>query len=203
VKNIKCNGAHTTFHIAIWFPPLTTEIRLQRFPDQEPTVDIQTVDDACICSSLHIQGAVMHKSYHRCPVHNDTMEHNRTRRNIVTGHLVHRKQNTPQPVEDSCICSSVHIHGNLVNVRYSHRCPIHNDTMEHDCTRSNIVTGCGFINLVQCNELPLMTCTSTSWRHSHRFCKAELPHADIILLHLLVNTLSWSSHVNSLLVSIL
>jgi len=145
-------------HIEFRFPPLTTEIRQQRFPEQVQTVDSLTVDDTCICSS----GAVMHKYYHRCPVHNDTMEHNRTRRNIVTGHLVHRKRNTPQPVEYSCICSSVHIHGNLVNVRYSHRCPIHNDMMEHDCTRRNIVTGCGFINLVQCNELPLMTCTSTS-----------------------------------------
>jgi len=144
VQNIKWS-THTMIHkYCIWFPPLTTEIRLQRFPDQEQTVDIQTVDDACICSSLHIQGgAVMHKYYHRCPVHNDTMENNRTRRNIVTGHPVHRKKNTPQPVEDLCICSSVHIHGNLVNVRCSHRCPIHNDTMEHDCTRRNIVTGCG------------------------------------------------------------
>jgi len=139
----------------------------------------QPVEDSCICSSLHIQGAVMHKSYHRCPVHNDTMEHNRTRRNIVTGHLVHRKRNTPQPVKDSCICSSVNIHGNLVNVRYSHRCPIHNDTMEHNCTRRNIVTGCGFINLVQSNELSLMACTPQPVEDIHisspQHIQAELP----------------------------
>ena len=120
--------------------------------------NVRTVDDACICSSLHIQGAAMHKCYHRCPVHNDTMEHNRSRRNIVPGHLVQRRRTTPhpQPVEDPCICSSLHVHGNLVNERYSHCCPIHNDTMEHDCTRRNIVTGCGNVNSVQCNELPLM-----------------------------------------------
>jgi len=168
----------------IWFPPLTTEIRLQRFPDQEQTVDIQTVDDACICSSLHIQGTVMHKYYHRCPVHNDTMENNRTRRNIVTGHPVHRKKNTPQPVEDLCICSSVHIHGNLVNVRCSHRCPIHNDTMEHDCTRRNIVTGCGNTIVAWSDELPSKACTLWPFE----FEEAAVFHCTCIQAELLLIT---------------
>ena len=121
----------------------------------------------------------MHKYYHKCPVHNDTMEHNRSRRNTVTGHLVQRKHTPPhpQPVEDSCICSSLHVHGNLVNVRYSHRCPLHNDTMEHDCTRRNIVTGRGNVNSVQSDELPLyMThLHEDAHRYSPQNVEAELP----------------------------
>ena len=45
----------------------------------------QSAEDACICSTLHIQGNSVHKHYNRCPVHNDTEEHNCTRRNIVIG----------------------------------------------------------------------------------------------------------------------
>ena len=63
-----------------------------------------------------------------------------------------RQLDTPQAVEDQCICSSLHIHGNLVNVCYYHRCPVHNDTMEHDCTHFNTVTGQS--NFVRFGELP-------------------------------------------------
>ena len=62
----------------------------------------------------------------------------------------------PQPVEDWCVCSSLHVHGNSVNVCYYHRCPVHNDTMEHDCTHDNIVTGQA--NFVQVDKLPETNC---------------------------------------------
>jgi len=45
----------------------------------------EPVKDACVCSTLHIQGGSVHKHYNRCPVHNDTEEHNCTRRNTVIG----------------------------------------------------------------------------------------------------------------------
>ena len=41
---------------------------------------------------------------------------------------------TAKRVEDACICSSLLVQGNRVNVRYYHRCPVHNDTLEHNCT---------------------------------------------------------------------
>ena len=59
---------------------------------------------------------------------------------------------TAKRVEDTCICSSLHVQGNRVNVRYYHRCPVHNDTMEHDCTHNHIVTGQS--NFVKFRELP-------------------------------------------------
>ena len=59
---------------------------------------------------------------------------------------------TAKRVEDTCICSSLHVQGNRVNVRYYHHCPVHNDTLEHNCTHNNIVTGQS--NFVQFNELP-------------------------------------------------
>ena len=91
---------------------------------------------------------------HRCPLHNDTLEHDCTTKNIVPGLIVpgDGQLDTPQAVEDWCICSSLHIHGNSVNVRYYHRCPVHNDTLEHNCTHNNIVTGQS--NFVQFGELP-------------------------------------------------
>ena len=91
---------------------------------------------------------------HRCPLHNDTMEHDCTSKNIVLGLIVSSegRLDTPQAVEDRCICSSLHIHGNSVNVRYYHRCPLHNDTLEHDCTHNNIATGQS--NFVQFGEMP-------------------------------------------------
>ena len=82
------------------------------------------------------------------------MEHDCTTKNIVPGLIVpgDGRLDTPQAVEDRCICSSLHIHGNSVNVRYYHRCPLHNDTLEHNCTHNNIVTGQS--NFVQFGELP-------------------------------------------------
>ena len=82
------------------------------------------------------------------------MEHDCTSKNIVPGLIVpgDGRLDTPQAVEDRCICSSLHIHGNSVNVRYYHRCPLHNDTLEHNCTHNNIVTGQS--NFVQFGELP-------------------------------------------------
>ena len=112
------------------------------------------VEDACICSSLHVQGTFTYTDSHRCPLHNDTLEHDCTSKNIVPGLIVSSDGGleTPCAVEDWCICSSLHIHGNLVNVRYYHRCPVHNDTMEHDCTHFNTVTGQS--NLVKFGETP-------------------------------------------------
>ena len=123
--------------------------------EQSETIH-RRVDDACICSSLHVQGRFKYsKYYHRCPLHNDTMEHNCTTTNIVPGLIVPSdgQLDTPQPVEDRCICSSLHVHGSSVNVRYYHHCPVHNNTVEHDCTQDNIVTGQS--NFVQFNKLPL------------------------------------------------
>ena len=108
----------------------------------------------CNCSSLHVQGMFTYTDSHRCLLHNDTMEHDCTSKNIVPGLIVSNdgQLDTPHVVEDWCICSSLHVHGNSVNVRYYHRCPVHNDTMEHDCTHNNIVTGQS--NFVRFGELP-------------------------------------------------
>ena len=115
------------------------------------------VEDACICSSLHVQGTFTYTDTHRCPLHNDTMEHDCTSKNIVPGLIVPSdgQLNTPQAVEDRCICSSLHIHGNSVDVCFYHHCPVHNDTLEHDRTHFNIVTG--QTNFVQFGEMPIST----------------------------------------------
>ena len=120
-------------------------------------LEAKIVDDTCICSSLHVQGTFTYTDSHRCPLHNDTMEHDCTSKNIVPGLIVpgDGQLDTPQAVEDQCICSSLHIHGNSVNVCYYHRCPVHNDTLEHDCTHNNIVTGQS--NVVRFGELPIST----------------------------------------------
>ena len=120
----------------------------------EQSETIHRVEDACICSSLHIQGTFIYTDTHRCPLHNDTMEHDCTSKNIVPGLIVpsDERLDTPQPVEDRCICSSLHIHGSSVNVCCYHRCSVHNDTMEHDCMHANIVTG--QTNFIRFDELP-------------------------------------------------
>ena len=83
--------------------------------------------------------------YHRCPIHNDTMEHDCTHLNTVTGQtnfvqFGEMPSSTPQSVEDACICSTLHTQGSSIFKHYN-RCPVHNDTEEHNCTRRNIVTG--------------------------------------------------------------
>ena len=124
----------------------------------EQSETIHRVEDTCICSSLHIQGRFTYMESHRCPLHNDAMEHDCTVKNIVPG-LIYAdtrrctlyndtmendctvknivpglivpsggQLDTPRTVEDRCICSSLHIHGSSVNVCYYHRCPIHNNT---------------------------------------------------------------------------
>ena len=96
----------------------------------EQSETIHRVEDACICSSLHVQGTFTYTDTHRCPLHNDTMEHDCTSKNIVPGLIVPSDEqlDTPCAVEDRCICSSLLIHGSSVNVRYYHRCPVHNNT---------------------------------------------------------------------------
>ena len=47
---------------------------------------------------------------------------------------------TPEPVKDACVCSTLHSQGNSAYI-YNYRCPIHNDTEEHNCSRRNTVTG--------------------------------------------------------------
>ena len=84
------------------------------------------------CTS--IQGTFTYTDSHRFPLHNDTLEHDRTSPGLIVPD--DEQLDTPQPVEDQCICSSLHVHGN-----YYHHCPVHNDTMEHDYTHDNIVTG--------------------------------------------------------------
>ena len=49
---------------------------------------------------------------------------------------------TPEPVKDACMCSTLHIQGNSAYI-CNYRCPVHNDTEEHNCTRRNTVTGRG------------------------------------------------------------
>ena len=108
----------------------------------------QAVEDRCICSSLHIHGnSVNVRYYHRCPLHNDTLEHDCTHNNIATGQSnfvqfgeMPETINMPKPVEDACICSTLHIQGRST-FKYQYRCPIHNDTEEHNCMRRNIVMG--------------------------------------------------------------
>ena len=129
----------------------TSEIEVVEQSDTIHRMD----DNTCTCSSLHIQGTFTYTDSHRCLLHNDTMEHDRTSKNIVPGLIVpsDERLHAPQPVEDRCTCSSLHVHGNLVNVCYYHRGPVHNDIMEHDCTHTIIVTGQS--NLVQSHEMPL------------------------------------------------
>ena len=135
-------------------PRLEIEIGLQADVQSENIHTAKREDNACICSSLHIQGTFKYTDSHRCPLHNDTIEHDCTSKNIVPGLIVPSdgQLDTPQAVEDQCICSSLHIHGNLLNVHYYHCCPVHNDTLEHNCTHDNIATGQS--NFVQFDELP-------------------------------------------------
>ena len=106
---------------------------LQADEQSETIHTAKRVDNACICSSLHVQGMFTYTNSHRCPLHNDTMEHDCTTKNIVPGLIVpgDGQLHTPQAVEDE----------NLVNIRYYHHCPVHNDTLEHDCMTNNTVTG--------------------------------------------------------------
>ena len=117
--------------------------------EQSETIHTATkMEDSCICSSLLVQGkSVNVRYYHRCPVHNDTMEHDCTHDNIVTGQAnfvqVDELPETncmPEPVEDACVCSTLHIQGGS-SCQYQYRCPVHNDTEEHNCTQRNVVMG--------------------------------------------------------------
>ena len=65
-------------HCVVWF----LDAGLQT---DETICTPQPVKDACVCSTLHIQGNSVHKHHNRCPVHNNTEEHNCTRRNTVVG----------------------------------------------------------------------------------------------------------------------
>ena len=114
--------------------------------EQSETIHVaKIVEDACICSSLHVQGnRVNVRYYHRCPVHHDTMEHDCTHNNIVTGQSnfvrfdeLPESINMPVPVEDACVCSTLHIQGSSA-YKYQNRCPVHE---EHNCTRRNTVMG--------------------------------------------------------------
>ena len=109
-------------------PRLEIEIGLQADEWSETIYTAMRVDDTCTCSSLHVQGTFTYTDSHRCPLHNDTMEHDCTGKNIVPGLIVPSdgQLDTPQAVEDWCICTSLHIHGNSVNVCYYH--PV--DTLE-------------------------------------------------------------------------
>ena len=130
------------------------EVCLQADEQSESIHAAKKEDIACTCSSLHAQGRLTYADSHRCMLHNDTLEHNCTSKNIVPGLIVPRdgQLDTPQPVEDRCICSSLHVHGNSENECYYHRCPVHDNTMEYGCTYNNIVTGQA--NFAQFDELP-------------------------------------------------
>ena len=107
-------------------PRLEIEIGLQADEQSETIHTAKREDSTCICSSLHIQGRFTYTDSHRCPLHNDTMEHDCTSKNIISGLIVPSdgRLDTPRTVEDRCICTSLHIHGNSVNVRYYHRCRV-------------------------------------------------------------------------------
>ena len=111
----------------------------------------QEVKDQCICSSLHVHGSSVNVCYyHHCSVHNDTMEHDYTHDNIVIGQSnfvqFDKLPETPQPVEDACICSTLHCtsrekqyKNTTIDVEYTMTC-----TEEHtDYTRRNTVIGQG------------------------------------------------------------
>ena len=140
------------------FTPTEIAMGLQTAERSETIHTGKRREYGCTCSSLHIQGTFTYTDTHRCPLHNDTMEHDCTTKNIVPGLIVPSdgQLDTPCAVEDRCICSSLHVHGSSVNVCYYHRCPVH-DTMKHDCTHDDIVTGRS--NLVQFDKLPLKIST--------------------------------------------
>ena len=120
-------------------PCLENEMGPQADGRSETIHTAKRANNTCICSSLHVQGMFTYTDSHRCPLHY-TMEHDCTSKNIIPGLIVSNdtRLDTPQAVEDRCICSSLHIHGNLLNIRYYHRCPVHNDTAEHNCMHTNI-----------------------------------------------------------------
>ena len=95
-------------------------------PSDERLDTPQEVKDQCICSSLHVHGSSVNVCYyHHCSVHNDTMDHNYTHDNIVIGQSnfvqFDKLPETPQPVEDACICSTLHIQGKAIQ-KYYNRC---------------------------------------------------------------------------------
>ena len=146
-----------------WISPTEIAMGLQADEQSETIHTAKREDNACICSSLHVQGTFTYTDSHRCPLHNDTLEHDCTSKNIVPGLIAPSdgQLDTPQAVEDRCICSSLHIHGNLLNICYYHRCPVHNDTLtEHDYTHTNIVIGQS--NFVRFDKLPLKISTPQS-----------------------------------------
>ena len=142
LTNVRC-----MFYLLI-SPNPEIAIGLQAVEQPETIHTARRVEDACICSSLHVQGnRVNVRYYHRCPVHNDTLEHNCTHNNIVTGqsNVVRFRElpetiSTPEPVEDACICSMLQIQGSSA-YNYQYRCAVHNDTEEHNCTGRNTVIG--------------------------------------------------------------
>ena len=78
----------------------STFLPLQKMNSQ--AIYRREADNACICSSLHIQGTFTYADTHRCMLHNDTLEHDCTTKNIVPGLIVlsDERLDTPQPVED-------------------------------------------------------------------------------------------------------
>ena len=156
-KNVdKASVVASTF---LGFPPTPGNEVVEQ---SETICTARREDNACICSSLHVQGMFTYADSHRCLLHNDTMEHDCTSKNIVPGLIVlsDDRLDTPCTVEDRCICSSLHIHGNSVNVCCYHRCPVHDNTMEYDCTNNNIVIGQA--NFAQFDELPETICMPQS-----------------------------------------
>ena len=107
---------------------------LQAVEQPETIHTAKRVEDTCICSSLLVQGnRVKVCYYHRCPVHNDTLEHNCTHNNIVTGQSKFDEQpetiSTPESAKDACICSTLHIQGNST-YKYQYRCSVHTQDIQ-------------------------------------------------------------------------
>ena len=79
------------------------------------------VEDACTCSTLHIRGGSVYKHYRRCPIHNDTEEHVSVsiqsstftdgQSNFVQVDKLPETNCMPEPVENACVCSTLHIQG--------------------------------------------------------------------------------------------
>ena len=69
-------------------PHLEIEMGPQADEQSETNHTAKKEDDACTCSSLHIQGTFTYADTHRCMLHNDTMEHDCTVKNIVPGLIV-------------------------------------------------------------------------------------------------------------------
>ena len=91
MANVPLDCMHTSFTCCQFSPNhahLEIEMGPQADEQSETNHTAKKEDNACTCSSLHIQGTFTYADTHRCMLHNDTMEHDCTVKNIVPGLIV-------------------------------------------------------------------------------------------------------------------